>query len=660
MVRPRLYGNAVDNALGRAMLLFARQCRQAKWRKDFDNFQLLEQFALALLGNERPVQDPWSFLLKACNDYINFYLATLTMPVRRESLIAFLVGHLHAALNLQPLHGQLKRPSRAYFTPAPLAYLAWQNLIVVSPVVKPDSPILPKILDPVCGSGSLLIAALDTLESAGLSRCQALSCLRGFDIQADNLRVAALALSVAALSGRHNDSELDKQLSQQMTGLAAQLERRDSLALDDIDADIVLLNPPWQMDKERGSLYKLFLQHHLDLAALAEGRVKAIAFISPASFLSDLGAGPLRQKLLESNLWRALYVFSNKDRAFDIHVDFRFCLSIFAPSSSSLIKYGSNLGQLADYSPQKGDCLPQFSARDIFQIAGKHVIMPHLKDAEHLNQLICLSKSNNLCADIFAIGREFDMTQDRHLFGRDRADFDRLPLLEGRMLSPFGYRAASYVSGQGRSALWLSGKDRQECCRNEIAAQFYVRRSDFVSRKENKTAGGYIYKIGLQSVSGSANKRTVTAAVLDDLPCGNSITVLRARDQKNSLSTALLYCAIFNSQPFNELIRLYLQGNNLNYFLLESAYLPANERLLWEDSQVLRLIFISLAASLKNGLEDAALARLAEERNLSQEAVSLYLGTLQGVDIWGEIDRLSFSLYKQDFPYMDFLAKVST
>lgn len=658
MVRPRLYGNAVDNDLGRAMLLFARQCRQAKWRKDFDNFQLLTQFALALLGNESAAPGPWSTLLKACSDYINFYLATLTMPVRRESLIAFLVGHLHAALNLQPLHGQLKRSSRAYFTPAPLAYLAWQNLLMVSPVVKPDSPNLPKILDPACGSGSLLIAALDTLERAGLSRAQALSCLRGFDIQADNLPVAALALSVAALCGRDNDRELDKQLAEKMTGLAAQLERRDSLALHDIDADIVVLNPPWQMDKERGSLYKLFLQHHL--AALAEGAVKAIAFISPASFLSDLGAAPLRQRLLESNLWRALYVFSNKDRAFDIHVDFRFCLSIFAPSSSPLIKYGSNLGPLADCSPKKEDCLPQFSARDILQIAGKHVILPHLEDAESLKQLICLSQGKNLCADIFAIGREFDMTQDRHLFGRDRADCDWLPLLEGRMIRPFCYRAASYVSGQGRSALWLSGKERQESCHKVIAAQFYVRRSDFVSRKENKTAGGYIYKIGVQSVSGSANKRTVTAAVLDDLPCGNSITVLRARDQKNSLSAALLYCAIFNSQLFNDLIRLYLQGNNLNYFLLESAYLPANEKLHWEDPIVLRLIFVSLAAGLKNGLEDAALARLAEERNLSQEVIRLYLDTLQGVDIWDEINRITSSLYKQDFPYMDFLAKVST
>ena len=660
MVRPRLYGNAVDNALGRAMLLFARQCRQAKWRKDFDNFQLLEQFALALIGKERLVQCPWSSLLEACDDYINFYLVTLTMPVRRESLIAFLVGHLHAALNLQPLHGQLKRRSRSYFTPAPLAYLAWQNLIVVSPVVDPDSSNLPKILDPACGSGSLLIAAVDTLESAGLSRYQALSCLRGFDIQADNLRVTALALSVAALYGRDNDRELDKQLSEKMTGLAAQLQCKDSLEPDDIDADIILLNPPWQMDKERGSLYKLFLQHHLDLAALTEGQVKAIAFISPASFLSDLGSSHLRQKLLQSNLWRALYVFSNKDRAFDIHVDFRFCLSIFASSASPLIKYGSNLGRLADYSPKKEDCLPQFSARDILQIAGKHVILPHLEDAESLKQLICLSQGKNLCADIFAIGREFDMTQDRHLFGRDRADCDWLPLLEGRMIRPFCYRAASYVSGQGRSALWLSGKERQESCHKVIAAQFYVRRSDFVSRKENKTAGGYIYKIGVQSVSGSANKRTVTAAVLDDLPCGNSVTVLRARDPKNSLSAALLYCAIFNSQLFNDLIRLYLQGNNLNYFLLESAYLPANEKLHWEDPIVLRLIFVSLAASLINGMEDAALARLAEERNLSQEVIRLYLDTLQGVDILDEINRLTSSLYKQDFPYMDFLAKVST
>lgn len=670
LVRPRLYGNVVDNALSRALLVFCRNFCQSKSRKDFSDYETLQEFALRLLCNlpmtSEPSISPWQPLLKAAGDYIDFYQTILPAPVRRESLAAFLVGHLHGALNLTPRRGDLKSPHRSYFTPAPLAYLAWQSIVkktdvpakMVAPAVPGGSPL---IVDPACGSGSLLLAALDGLERQGLGREAALACLRGFDIDDKNLRVAILVLAVSLLVERQSDRTLEEQLSAKIALVKPLFAQRDGLAerTKTIDADIVLLNPPWQMDKERGSLPLLFLKPALD--ALSDGRVKAIAFISPASILSDLGASGIRRQLLEQNLWRSLSVFVNRDRAFAIHPDFRYCLSIFAPPHErhTKIDYGTELGALSGlrtFDREQSRNLPQFSPEDIFTVGGKHLLMPRLEGEDSLSRLQSLARSNNVCSDVFDIGREFDLTLDRSLFF-EMPGQDLLPLIEGRMLGPFSYNAAAYVRGQGRSALWLDSKEGTRG--GAVCPQYFLPGRDFERRKHNKDAGGYSYKIGVKSISGAANKRTVTAAVLDDLPCANSVTVLRPRDKTNSLSSALLYCAIFNSDCFNEQIRSYLQGNNLNYFLLSGAYMPDRESLEWQDKNVLRLVQLSLSLCLAGGLKTAAIDRLALERNLSPDTLTSSLEAIACLDWRKEIESLVSSLYKRDFPYIDFLAKVN-
>lgn len=668
LVRPRLYGNVVDNALSRALLIFSRDFCQAKRRKDLDSKEVLKEFALRLLCDAPERSDllasQWQPLLQAAGDYVDFYQTSLPGPVRRESLVAFLVGHLHEALNLSTRKGELKRLNRSYFTPAPLAYLAWQGIVektgmpakLVSPAVQGRRLL---IVDPACGSGSLLLAALDGLERLGLSREAALDCLRGYDIDGENLAVAILVIAVSLLVERQNDRTLAEQLAAKIALVTPLFTQRDGLAGCKIDADIVLLNPPWQMDKEKGALPLLFLKPALD--ALSAYRVKAIAFISPASFLSDLGASNLRRQLLEQNLWRALFVFVNRDRAFAIHPDFRYCLSVFAHpcESHTKIDYGTDLGDLSALKSLNGDqskILPQFSPQDIFSVGGKHLVLPRLDGEASLRRLQHLGGSKSLCGDIFEIGREFDMTLDRSLFYETPVR-DSLPLIEGRMLSPFSYSAAAYVGGQGRSALWIDNK--QGARGGVVCPQFYVPVQDFERRKHNKDAGGYSYKIGIKSISGAGNRRTVTAAVLDDLPCANSVTVLRARDKKNCLSTALLYCAIFNSDSFNEQIRFYMQGNNLNYFLISGAFMPDQESLRWQDKNVLRLVYLSLFFSLAGGLSTLSIERLALERNLASATLEQLLQTLAHLDCRDEIESLVSALYKQDFPYMDFLAKVN-
>ena len=52
--------------------------------------------------------------------------------------------------------------------------------------------------------------------------------------------------------------------------------------------------------------------------------------------------------------------------------------------------------------------------------------------------------------------RELDM-------GNDRDDFvseGEVPIIEGRMIEAFDYRAKRYVSGHGRSARWASNRRR--------------------------------------------------------------------------------------------------------------------------------------------------------------------------------------------------------
>ena len=77
--------------------------------------------------------------------------------------------------------------------------------------------------------------------------------------------------------------------------------------------------------------YKLFVeQAH---ALLKSGG--QLGLLTPSGLYTDKGAADLRRMLLERCTWRWLYGFENRNRIFDIHRSFKFCVTIAQKSGKT-------------------------------------------------------------------------------------------------------------------------------------------------------------------------------------------------------------------------------------------------------------------------------------------------------------------------------------
>jgi hypothetical protein len=135
-----------------------------------------------------------------------------------------------------------------------------------------------------------------------------------------------------------------------------------------------------------------------------------------------------------------------------------------------------------------------------------------------------------------------------------------LPLYEGRMVNLYDFSEKGWVSGKGRQAVWRS----IPWLLKQLEPQYLMAQKVFVDTGQSKGA-----KLGFLAVGSGTNSRSMYCSVLPNLPCGNSVAVLRASQNNIHILTELLrQMAGF---LFDYVIRLRLTGVNLNYFVVEEA-----------------------------------------------------------------------------------------
>lgn len=158
-----------------------------------------------------------------------------------------------------------------------------------------------------------------------------------------------------------------------------------------------------------------------------------------------------------------------------------------------------------------------------------------------------------------------------------------LPLYEGRMIGQYDFSQKGWVSGKGRSAVWRE----IGWTRKVIEPQFLMARSSFDSKHSNR----HPWKLSMMDVTSSTNERTAIGTVLSDWPGGHKTPTLTP--QRYSLDAVLAFSGIFNSFPFDYLIRQRLGGNSLIWAVLYETALPADSEL---AEEVLPLLAASLSA----------------------------------------------------------------
>lgn len=332
------------------------------------------------------------------------------------------------------------------------------------------------------------------------------------------------------------------------------------------------------------NLYKMFTELFWSLLR-SEGR---LGLITPSGLYSDAGTKDLRGLFLDHSSWNWLFSFENKKKVFDIHGSFKFSLNIVQRGKSDQpLKVAFMIHDLGDWERSEPPVF-HFDRAMIPLFSPVSKSLPEVRTQRDLE--ICkviYGGSVRLGADTklwcIVSSREYHMTDDsKHFPPKEKwipqgykpnalGDWINsqgevaLPLYEGRIVGPLDPMQKGHVSGKGRTAEWRTLQFEAKA----IEPQYLMGRDFYLHSGQRKLPP----KIGYIKVTSATNSRTMVASVIPDLPCGESVYTIRAKDR--SLSTICSLAAILSSMSFDYALRARFGGLNLTWFILEETPLPS-------------------------------------------------------------------------------------
>ena len=187
--------------------------------------------------------------------------------------------------------------------------------------------------------------------------------------------------------------------------------------------------------------------------------------------------------------------------------------------------------------------------------------------------------------------RMLDMTNDSHLFRTaaqledegfypvqsnrwKRGDDLCLPLYEGKMVQAFDHRAASVVVN--RENLNRPAQPRETTLDEHADPNWLPDPQFWVGKEDVKWPEGLEWAVGFKDVTAPTNVRTMIASIVPRSGVGNTLPLLMsvADDVGSYQENACLWLGCLNSFAFDSVARQKVQGQHLNWFVVEQLPVP--------------------------------------------------------------------------------------
>jgi hypothetical protein len=190
------------------------------------------------------------------------------------------------------------------------------------------------------------------------------------------------------------------------------------------------------------NLYKLFTEQCYNLLRMGG----QCGIVIPGGIYTDLGAKQLREMLFNRTQITGLFGFENRKSIFE-NVDSRFKFVVL-----TFEKGGETTGFPSMFMHHDADDLEQFPRHNalemkvdlIRRLSPESLSLMEFKDTLDIQIAEKLQKNALLGAEMkdewnFVLRREFDMTNDSHLFKNEPSE-ERKPLYEGKMIHQFSHQ----------------------------------------------------------------------------------------------------------------------------------------------------------------------------------------------------------------------------
>ena len=373
------------------------------------------------------------------------------------------------------------------------------------------------------------------------------------------------------------------------------------------------------------NLYSLFVERAQTLAA-PDGLV---ALVTPSGIAADKGAAPFFRSLSETGRLGVLFDFENRKVFFpDVHASFKFCVLLFGGPERAFAQtrcafFLHSLDEL-DTEPERTLLLTAADFARVNPNTGAAPIFRSRRDADitlgiyaRHPVLVRHTPQGEDKAWPVKYARMFDMTNDSGRFlkpdelerqGWQRAPLNRWrkgedeawPLYEGKMVQMYDHRAADVVVNSAnlhRAAQQesLNSQDKASASRFP-APQYWVDGAAVLAQAD----AGYV--LGFKDVTAPTNVRTMIAAMLPRAGFGNTLPLLvpqMTMAPPLQARMAALLLANLASLPFDYVARQKVQGQHLNWFVLEQLPVIAADR--FDDPLPHAFTQTARAAGLMNG-----------------------------------------------------------
>ena len=345
------------------------------------------------------------------------------------------------------------------------------------------------------------------------------------------------------------------------------------------------------------NLYSLFVERAMTLVK-PKGMV---GLLVPSGIASDKTAAVFFQGVATKGRLRALYDFENRRTKFnappffpDVDSRFKFCAIVASPTSFSepahCAFFLQDVSELND--PERRFPLTAEDFARVNPNTGTAPIFRTSRDAklttalyERLPVLVDRSGDEEVKAWPVKYTRMFDMTNDSHLF-RTHEELEEnegaypiggkrfgspggewVPLYEGKMVQAFDHRAANVVvnpENQHRPAQPVPATLDQHQDQNWLPdPQFWILESETSFPEAT-------YLLTFKDVTAPTNVRSMIAALIPGFGTGNTLPVVSIGERDGQTAAeAALFLANSNAIPFDYVARQKIQGQHLNWFILE-------------------------------------------------------------------------------------------
>ena len=345
------------------------------------------------------------------------------------------------------------------------------------------------------------------------------------------------------------------------------------------------------------NLYSLFVERAMSLVK-PDG---IIGLLTPSGIYADKTAAPFFKSVSTAGRVAGVFDFENKKIFFpDIHASFKFCAFVFGGENRTFAEthcafFLHDTATIDD--PQR--CFP-LTPDDFARVnpnTGTAPVFRNLRDAEitrciyeHHPILVDHTGDKERRAWPVRYNRMFDMTNDSELFRTaEQLDADGfypvqgnhwkkgealyLPLYQGRMIWQFDHRANSVrINPQSTHNPYLS----EEVSEEQHADPDFLPQTQYYVPAENvemafpQSSG---WALGFRGITNPTNMRTMIAAIVPRAGFGNSLPILLPIAEDGAVQAykkeAYLLAANLNALVFDFVTRQKVQGQNLNWFIIE-------------------------------------------------------------------------------------------